>query len=370
MNLTLPSNSSEKYYPNNTLTEYRTHLVQPLNFEDSHEVALTEIAVPTQWSCLPENEYFMIVALRSVYSLLEVDLFQEWKKKKNKKDNTPTPPPPPPPTDVDWTTVNLPLNAYREDEYDGGRSPDNTDLQSIRATDSNYWRFLKKQDLLEKTKAYDKIHKVEYFSMLESVTKPADQKMLMWNSFKIDHPLTFKNNNGLVDYLNTLYEEEVEKGNCFLSKKYLNKSTKKIFTIQKGSDMVSITPPRHCAIKLTPALAYLLGFPDQTGFYWPTKSPTTMDVFGDSLSIYVYCDLIETRAVADKMAQLLRVVAIDRSGRKGVIQTVSFPQLQFFPMRSNSVNTVGIYLRDRAGRKIPFLRGEVTVSLLLRPKDL
>ena len=57
-------------------------------------------------------------------------------------------------------------------------------------------------------------------------------------------------------------------------------------------------------------------------------------------SIYVYCDIIESRPVADQLVQLLQVVAIDRSGRSGFIQTISFQHLDFFTMRANSIDTV------------------------------
>jgi hypothetical protein len=186
----------------------------------------------------------------------------------------------------------------------------------------------------------------------------------MWKSFQIDHPLTFENNAPLVDYLNSLYEVAIKEKSSFLTKHTMN-----IFSIQQGSNMVTINPPRHSAMIMTSALPYLLGLTKQPSYFSETKSPITMDVFGDLISIYVYCNIIEMGPVDDKMAQLLRVVMIDRSGRKGIIHMVSFPQLQFFPMRSNSIHTVGIYLRDHAGQKVPFLR-EVIVSLLIRPNGI
>ena len=107
----------------------------------------------------------------------------------------------------------------------------------------------------------------------------------------------------------------------------------------------------------------------KTFFWWKTESIISMNIFSDVYSIYVYCDVIESRPVADQMAQLLRVVAIDRCGRSGFIQTISFQHLDFFTMRANSIDTVAVYLKDRAGRYIPFQQGEVTVSVLLRPKE-
>ena len=40
--MTLPSNSSMNYYPENTVTKYKTHLAQPVSLEGDWEVGLFE----------------------------------------------------------------------------------------------------------------------------------------------------------------------------------------------------------------------------------------------------------------------------------------------------------------------------------------
>jgi len=47
--ITLPSNSSMRYFPNNTLTKYTTKLHNQLQLEGKYEVALTEIIFPFNW---------------------------------------------------------------------------------------------------------------------------------------------------------------------------------------------------------------------------------------------------------------------------------------------------------------------------------
>ena len=47
--ITLPSNSSPTVYPNNTLTNYRVKLPQPISLEGEWEVGLAEIIYPHQW---------------------------------------------------------------------------------------------------------------------------------------------------------------------------------------------------------------------------------------------------------------------------------------------------------------------------------
>ena len=44
--LFLPSNSSTKYFPTNTLTEYTTHLAKEIDLQGEWEVGLAEIQYP------------------------------------------------------------------------------------------------------------------------------------------------------------------------------------------------------------------------------------------------------------------------------------------------------------------------------------
>ena len=54
--LTLPSNSSSAYYPDNTIDCYRTKLPQAIHLNTPYEVALTEIHYPLTWDRFPEED--------------------------------------------------------------------------------------------------------------------------------------------------------------------------------------------------------------------------------------------------------------------------------------------------------------------------
>ena len=54
--LTLPSNSSMEYFPNNTLSSYGTKLPQPFNLKGEWEEGLSEIQFPMTWYNFNENE--------------------------------------------------------------------------------------------------------------------------------------------------------------------------------------------------------------------------------------------------------------------------------------------------------------------------
>lgn len=53
--LTLPSNSSQKYFPNNTLTDYTTKLASTVELTNEWEVGLAEIMFPRSWCTIPKS---------------------------------------------------------------------------------------------------------------------------------------------------------------------------------------------------------------------------------------------------------------------------------------------------------------------------
>ncbi|KAK7500204.1 hypothetical protein BaRGS_00008427 [Batillaria attramentaria] len=54
--LTLPSNASLAYYPDNTLSSYTVKLDPPLHLEGAYEVGLSEICYPRSWVNVRDNE--------------------------------------------------------------------------------------------------------------------------------------------------------------------------------------------------------------------------------------------------------------------------------------------------------------------------
>ena len=56
--MTLPSNSSMDVHPDNSLTDYKVRLPQPLSLQGEWEVGLVEITYPHRWYNVPENTKF------------------------------------------------------------------------------------------------------------------------------------------------------------------------------------------------------------------------------------------------------------------------------------------------------------------------
>ena len=66
--LTLPSNSSEKYYPDNTLTHFVTKLHNDVSLSGEWEVALAEIMYPRNWYNI--NDQYMRISCKNCMKIL------------------------------------------------------------------------------------------------------------------------------------------------------------------------------------------------------------------------------------------------------------------------------------------------------------
>ena len=63
--LTLPSNSSFKYYPNNVTSSYKTHLSTPLRLNDlNYELGLADIQYPNTWFNLNNGCGYLKIYIR------------------------------------------------------------------------------------------------------------------------------------------------------------------------------------------------------------------------------------------------------------------------------------------------------------------
>src|SRR2546425_2436754 len=67
--LTLPSNSSEKYYPDNTLTHFVTKLHNDVSLSGDWEVALAEIMYLRNWYNV--NDQYMRISCNNFMKILQ-----------------------------------------------------------------------------------------------------------------------------------------------------------------------------------------------------------------------------------------------------------------------------------------------------------
>jgi hypothetical protein len=83
-------------------------------------------------------------------------------------------------------------------------------------------------------------------------------------------------------------------------------------------------------------------------------------------SLFVYCDIAEHVVVGDVKVPLLRTVNI--SGKEGVMISKIYQTVQYVPIQRKQFDTIEIDIRDDTGRRVPFQRGKVIVTLHFRLK--
>ncbi len=81
-------------------------------------------------------------------------------------------------------------------------------------------------------------------------------------------------------------------------------------------------------------------------------------------SLYVYCDILEDVVVGDMKAPLLRTVNINGKDDKMVSRI--YQTVQYVPVQRRQFDTIEIDIRDDTGRRVPFQRGKVIVTLHFR----
>ena len=67
------------------------------------------------------------------------------------------------------------------------------------------------------------------------------------------------------------------------------------------------------------------------------------------------------------MVPLLRVVPGESSRQAATFKSVSFQNLQYFPVASTHTDSVEVNIRQEDGRPIPFEKGKVSVKLHFCP---
>lgn len=119
------------------------------------------------------------------------------------------------------------------------------------------------------------------------------------------------------------------------------------------------------SLKMSPKLAYLLGFKSTT--LTPSqvvKAEYDPDMKSGLFVIYCYIDIIENVIVGDKLAPLIRAIPIDNQNETLTIR--SFNPYMYCPISKHNIDSIEVSLRDDAGNLIPFQHGRTCVTLHFR----
>ena len=108
--------------------------------------------------------------------------------------------------------------------------------------------------------------------------------------------------------------------------------------------------------------------------WWDIKGAANKTVTGSNISdlqcgfyfLFLYCDVVEPTVVRDVQVPLLRTVNI--SGKEGLTVNRIYQNVQYVPIHRKQFDTIEINIRDNTGRKVPFERRKVIVTLHFRLK--
>ena len=97
-----------------------------------------------------------------------------------------------------------------------------------------------------------------------------------------------------------------------------------------------------------------------------TVSPHVADFHG-SMTIYVYCDIVQPQVIGDTNNKLLRSIPVE--GKMSKVVTRTFTNIQYVPIQTTSFEDIEILLRDGTGNPMPFEHGKVLATLHFRRQN-
>lgn len=131
------------------------------------------------------------------------------------------------------------------------------------------------------------------------------------------------------------------------------------------------------SLVLPASLSRILGFPltdDQVLFFPFCGSYTYLNRKFDLSAnrppfFYVYCNLVEPSLVGDTLAPILRTVILPKNDTSEHVMTACNP-VNYFRLSQTSFNSVEVELRTQIGHKVPFVYGVVNLLLHMRPTPI
>lgn len=331
--MVLPSNSSMRYFPDNTTTNFVTELSQTVHLHGEWEVALSEIQYPCN---------FLHVA-RDENVIKFVDIENDEKKKKSPK--------------IKPIESIRPSLAYKTVTPFEKEEEARVYFASIAEEDDN--AFTPKESVIP-IGIYRNIE--ELVSSLNSACKHADShfyfeyrpeaggKIGVWLNCTPTCHLT--HHMALSDKLQRILGCATE-------------------TFDKSISLVTLTLRKSTSDRiLYTEIFYRAGFISEkthnVGFF-ATEPASLLRGIPDKM--FVYCDLCESYVTGDVRSPLLRIVPIEAHTdifAYGANHVKYFSPTHYIPLRKTNFRTIEIDIRDQLGKKIPFEGGTLTVTLHFR----
>ena len=139
------------------------------------------------------------------------------------------------------------------------------------------------------------------------------------------------------------------------------------FDTKYRGGIVSLYVKEHCLVRLSEKLLYMLGLNSEPAVFSHGLHKSVTDPNLDSItSLFVYSDICQYSLIGDASAPLLRIVQVKNDDERMLTKT--FPRVYYTPVSKVNFGTVEIYIRDDTGAKIPFAYGKLVVTLHFRKR--
>ena len=96
----------------------------------------------------------------------------------------------------------------------------------------------------------------------------------------------------------------------------------------------------------------------------PIEAAFSANLLAGINHIYIYCDVVESVAVGNTVAPLLRIIEA-RKSKGGVLHT-DFNPPRYLPVQKKNFDTIEIDIRTDTGALVPFEHGKVYCVLHFR----
>ena len=303
--LVLPSNSSTKYFPNNTLTEYTTHLAKEIGLQGEWEVGLAEIQYPHAWYNITDSD-------EHHFSFSSDD-------------------------GANWVNCRIDSGLYLTVE---------ALLEAIQKSTPKE---------LKKTR-----HKRTTYS-------PAIFLVGLKNFIEIPADFQIQSTPPRTPVQPPISTEPIKTAPVKTGEVTDVPPPGPAFDTKYRGGVVSLYVKEHCLVRLSEKMLYILGLNSGSAVFSHGLHKGVTDPNLDSItSLFVYSDICQYSLIGDASAPLLRIVQVKNDDERMVTKT--FPHVYYTPVSKINLDTVEIYIRDDTGVQIPFAYGKLVVTLHFRKR--
>lgn len=120
-------------------------------------------------------------------------------------------------------------------------------------------------------------------------------------------------------------------------------------------------------VKMNIPLCNIFGFENKPYPCGVHVAPRQVDINSGMTALYVYSNVVKSRAVGNGSSQLLRVISIPTE-REHVNRSITFQKPHYLPTEPLQSDVVTIDIRRDDGTLVPFNSGKVIVTLHFREK--